>query len=160
LKAIGKGILGSQDEERGRKDLTSWKNDDLYLVPSNGGKAVAWIHSQKSNVNKDETAGQQVIDNSTGIPKSAGGHVIMYICKIPVEVAEINNEQSESASKKHCEEQSDEEQPEWDEILRKTCHDALKVHKNIEFSNNDQGMVFYKLSEEKSILVRGALSKL
>ena len=45
LKSIGKGIIGSSDEENTRIDLENWIEGGIYLVPSNGGKAIGFIHT-------------------------------------------------------------------------------------------------------------------
>lgn len=67
MKSIGKGIIGSSNEESGRK-IVSWNERKGYVIPSNGGKALGWIH-MKSQVEGDPE------------PK---GHVILYTIKIPV----------------------------------------------------------------------------
>mmetsp|Transcript_44712 Transcript_44712/g.50128 ORF Transcript_44712/g.50128 Transcript_44712/m.50128 type:complete len:327 (+) Transcript_44712:112-1092(+) len=45
LQWIGKGIIGSSDEEKGRKYLNDFTEGGVFLVPSNGGKAIGWIHT-------------------------------------------------------------------------------------------------------------------
>ena len=41
--SIGTGIIGSRDEEKSRTRM-DWKDGGLYLVPSNGGKAIGFIY--------------------------------------------------------------------------------------------------------------------
>jgi hypothetical protein len=45
IRSIGKGIIGSQDEERTRRPLDDWTDGSVIFVPSNGGKAVGWVHN-------------------------------------------------------------------------------------------------------------------
>lgn len=61
IQSIGKGIIGSSDEEKSRIVLHEWKTGRLFLVPSNGGKAVGYIHTTAST--KDSTSSNDV--NST-----------------------------------------------------------------------------------------------
>lgn len=44
LLSIGKGIIGSSDESKSRNEV-NWNQGNAYMVPSNGGKALGWIHS-------------------------------------------------------------------------------------------------------------------
>lgn len=79
LMSIGKGIIGSSDEENSRTKV-DWKEGMAYLVPPNGGKALGWVHS------KDDEEAQDPI-----------GHAIMYTIKIPVKILESNPGGSDSA---------------------------------------------------------------
>ena len=49
--SIGKGILGSSDEERCRIKMP-WREGRAYLIPCNGGKALGWIN--KNSDSKEE----------------------------------------------------------------------------------------------------------
>mmetsp|Transcript_612 Transcript_612/g.1105 ORF Transcript_612/g.1105 Transcript_612/m.1105 type:complete len:264 (-) Transcript_612:351-1142(-) len=51
LHSIGKGIIGSSDEEKSRTTV-NWKEGKGYLVPSNGGRALGWI--ARSNVSSQK----------------------------------------------------------------------------------------------------------
>ena len=73
MRSIGKGIIGSNDEERSRTDL-SWEEGDVYLVASNGGKAVGWIH------HAHEASG-----GVTSTEKTNEGHAELLIAKIPLD---------------------------------------------------------------------------
>lgn len=44
LLSIGTGIVGSSDEAKTRRFI-DWKQGSAYFVPSNGGKALGWIHT-------------------------------------------------------------------------------------------------------------------
>jgi len=57
LQWIGKGIIGSSDEEKGRKYLNDFTEGGVFLVPSNGGKAIGWIHTTTTDhsTTTDET---------------------------------------------------------------------------------------------------------
>ena len=49
LRWIGKGIIGSHDEQNSRERLVEWTEGKVFLVPSNGGKAVGWIYASDSS---------------------------------------------------------------------------------------------------------------
>ena len=147
--------MGSQDEERGRKDLVDWKEGDVYLVPSNGGKAVAWIHSSsKSTTNTNdppEPESTMVTSNDCVTPNSTGttsGHALLYICKIPNEC--VSNHESRKLD--------DEEDPSgsWDQVIQNTCESELH---SVNFEDTN-GMRYTKLPQEKSHLIVQALSGL
>lgn len=70
LRSIGKGIIGSSDEEKSRSDL-GWQEGCIYLVPSNGGKAVGWIHHGASTRGDGEGAFK------------SDGHAELQIAKVP-----------------------------------------------------------------------------
>jgi hypothetical protein len=72
MRSIGKGIIGSSDEERSRKDM-GWEEGGVYLVPSNGGKAVGWIHHADSS------------DEDDAAKKTNEGHVELCIAKLPLD---------------------------------------------------------------------------
>jgi len=55
LISIGRGIYGSSMEEKERIDM-KWKNKGWYLVPSNGGKSIGWIHKGGKEENKAEVS--------------------------------------------------------------------------------------------------------
>jgi hypothetical protein len=61
ISSIGKGIIGSSDEENSRRPLPNWIEGKVFLVPSNGGKAVGWIyhHDTQQKVKEDAKSQQQ-----------------------------------------------------------------------------------------------------
>ena len=61
LMSIGTGIIGSSDEAKSRQ-FVNWKQGYAYLVPSNGGKALGWIHTGEGE-----------------------GHIELYWLKCPVD---------------------------------------------------------------------------
>ena len=62
LQSIGRGIIGSSDEEKSRKYLNDFTEGSVFLVPSNGGKAIGWIHT--STAAADGTNTGDVTDTS------------------------------------------------------------------------------------------------
>ena len=62
LRWIGKGIIGSHDEQNSRERLVEWTEGKVFLVPSNGGKAVGWIYSSDTYATKGET---NVVDDAS-----------------------------------------------------------------------------------------------
>jgi hypothetical protein len=163
LKSIGKGILGSQDEEMARIELSTWKEGTVYLVPSNGGKAVAWIHSNCNIVTltdnpTDEEVKRDVITSENNItpigPGNNGGHAMLYICKVPQDCITNNNE---PIGTEDDDNQQDPAAALWDEIIRRTCQQELQSNDNMEGTN---AMQYKQLSQENSRLLVETLSSL
>lgn len=150
LYSIGKGIVGSQDEERRRNELKEWTQGQVFLVPSNGGKAVAWIHNKDSSSNeqkgeeeekKEEAAStkeKEEEEKEKDISSLGSGHAVLYVCKIPKDSLNI-----------------EEPLEEWQDIVRATCKESLD-----NFKAQDEGFQYQPLSEEKANLLRIALSSL
>lgn len=74
MRSIGKGIIGSSDEEKSRKGM-DWEEGGVYLIPSNGGKAVGWIHLTDSSKGDDDDSSK----------KKNVGHAELRIAKVPLE---------------------------------------------------------------------------
>jgi len=150
LKAIGKGIVGSQQEERQRQRL-EWKQGDMYLVPSNGGKAIALIHSSLGDDDtKSET--QASSSSSSTLPSSTGGgHAILYICKIPLSQASNSTDKDSSGG--------EDDAKEWHDIVKSTCQQALENFQN-ENTQKENTLQYQRISEQDATLLKEALSKL
>ena len=186
LKTIGKGIVGSQDEERGRKVLEDWKQNDVFLVPSNGGKAVAWLHepkaeqkqerssnsnSSKEEIGKDDNQTAEVQNGKSENPttSSSNGHAIMYVCKIPQESVEKKSEEGETNSNSNSNNGDNEDSSsEWYENVQKTCKYALKMMNEMDTDENNgtitwkdkDGIRYFKLPEEMAAQIRETLTNL
>ena len=119
LRTIGRGIIGSRDEELSRTDLPDWTEGGVYFVPSNGGKAVGWIHHDMSQQD-DPTA-----DNE---PK---GHVELIIGKVPSD--KVYDEISDSW-------------PTWVCLLIQQCRHGLE---SISASAAKETAIFYKYDEDE-----------
>ena len=162
MKTIGKGIVGSQDEEQGRQDLTSWKQGDVYLVPSNGGKAVAWIHSKLSPSTGNDSGNEEnassnptspsATKNNPPVATSSGGHAIVYVCKIPQE--SLDNTQKEVSDNNN-----DDDIPDWRRLVHSICHKGLASFEN-ENTGKENGLRYQKVSEESSVRLREAIATL
>ena len=76
IKSIGKGIIGSSDEESSRTNL-DWEEGGVYLVPSNGGKAVGWVHTTNTTTNPttstEETTTKDQATEAGGTTTTAAG---------------------------------------------------------------------------------------
>lgn len=72
--SIGKGVIGSSDEEKSRKKV-DWKEGSICLLPQNGGKALGWVHT------KDGDSEELV------------GPAVMFSIKIPLEILEKKQEE-------------------------------------------------------------------
>jgi hypothetical protein len=104
ILTIGKGIIGSRDEEKSRTKM-NWKEGGFYLVPSNGGKAIGWIyHSGDSS-------------------QQGNGHAELKIAKVPHEM--LNDRKRTEPTVRF----SDGDRPpcpSWAECIRDICHQVLK----------------------------------
>jgi hypothetical protein len=132
LVSIGKGIIGSNDEEKSRTKV-DWKEGMAYLVPPNGGKALGWLHS------KDDNDAQDPI-----------GHAIMYTIKIPPKVIESNLEGSDSAQEwvRNLITTCRQALPEWSTMDAKNNKDHAKQEP------------WVQLSEDMSLLLRDLIHEL
>jgi hypothetical protein len=104
IKAIGKGIIGSADEEKQRVAL-DWKQGDIVFVPSNGGKAVGWFHHAaplSEEGTEDDASFKQA------------GHVVLQIAKVPVGATELSGNNVESKGLP------------WYNIIRDVCRKVLE----------------------------------
>jgi len=100
IKSIGKGIIGSSDEEK-RRTVLNWNVNSVYLVPANGGKAVGWIHTTPESA-----------DNIRADPS---GHIVIKVAKIPVEELKQDNGTH-----------SNDEEPHWTDTVKAICRRALE----------------------------------
>mmetsp|Transcript_5148 Transcript_5148/g.6228 ORF Transcript_5148/g.6228 Transcript_5148/m.6228 type:complete len:244 (-) Transcript_5148:813-1544(-) len=78
IKKIGKGIVGSSDEEKSRQ-CALWSEGKCYLLPSNGGKALGWTH-----------------EKDTSVEEKVDGHAIVYYIKITHDALQEQNDKEES----------------------------------------------------------------
>lgn len=120
LRSIGKGIIGSRDEELSRKDLPNWIEGGVYFVPSNGGKAVGWIHHTRSNQD----------DSTVNADKELKGHVELIIGKVPSD--KVDDDISDSW-------------PAWVISLIEYCRHGLK---QVPVSEGNSAW-FYKFDEDQ-----------
>jgi hypothetical protein len=116
MSRIGKGIIGSSDEESSRICLEEWKEGSVILVPSNGGVAVGWLHDYPcdshntiSSVQKNYNKFSKVDDKTTTGPASPA---IIYVAKVPAD------KYKEIESKREGE-------PLWVKAVLECCHQGL-----------------------------------
>jgi hypothetical protein len=108
LKAIGKGIIGSADEEKQRVAL-DWRQGNLIFIPSNGGKAVGWVHHAATS-SVDATGD----DNGT----KQAGHAVLRIAKVPVDQMGSSGKSAES------------ERRPWYDVIRDVCRKVVEDRKD------------------------------
>jgi hypothetical protein len=139
ITSIGKGIIGSSDEEDSRQCLEEWKEGCVILVPSNGGNAIGWLHENShcsvspnsSDVDSPPEKNRIENDKSTSGPASPA---IMYVAKVSPDVyKEIDSKRGDD--------------PLWVKAVLECCRQGLeklnvKVEGNtecqhIEISNRD-----------------------
>jgi 4a-hydroxytetrahydrobiopterin dehydratase len=127
IYSIGKGIIGSSDEEKSRKCLTDWNAGTVVLVPSNGGKAVGWIYDKTKNGTADS--------NETSVSSeqmASAGHAEFIMAKIPVDMLASRNDSSHD------------EQPQWVTTLQKYCQEGLQAMASTNQQSSD-------IQEEKPV---------
>jgi hypothetical protein len=136
LQSIGTGIIGSSAEEKSRRDL-DWSEGSMYLVPSNGGKAMGWIHTTNKNSSSSENDDED----------KPGGHAIMQIVKVPADkLLSTDGDDSENT-------EDDEEN--WVSVFLRLC---LTGFLEIADSTNEKPP-YYKFSEEDCSALREAFRK-
>lgn len=139
LKWIGKGIIGSSDEEKSRTKMTDWKEGNFFLVPSNGGKAIGWIHTSDDSVSTDTKDGEASSTAPTEGKKEEGySNAVLCVAKIPLYLVKD-------------EEKSGESNKSWTNHLVKCCRNGLK---SCQQEPDDKSPAYYKFSSEESKLLK------
>ena len=124
FKSIGTGIIGSSAEEQSRHVL-DWAQGSVYFVPSNGGKAVGWVHTRKLPLAPSPEADSSevaLMPNVASPIEQPIGPAILYTIKIPV--------QSLPEESIHLETNDNMEEPSsWVNIALSLCQKGLKQAK-------------------------------
>ena len=149
LRSIGKGIIGSSDEEKSRK-VMNWAEGNMYLIKSNGGKAVGWTN----NVRND--------DPSTTEDK---GHAILEVVKIPLNLPTTLNDSSwRSVFIKFCkkalleleQDQKDRKNTNHYKFLSNDCETLKRAFEEAqEEATSSQGGVFLTATNTAPTIVEG-----
>lgn len=147
LRWIGKGIIGSSDEEKSRKILIEWTEGRLFLVPSNGGKAVGWIHASDGSdsthaaTNNDDDYTETSATNNKKNNNEGGGFAVLFVAKIPLGI--MNQDQDDSGGTHN----------EWTNQLIKSCRSGLELYEK----QRKKCPSYYKFSCEESNLLKKAI---
>jgi hypothetical protein len=90
VKSVGKGIIGSSQEEKDRSVVT-WEENKAYFLPCNGGKALGWKceNNEINNVDKETKEDR---------PKN---NAIVYMFKSTMRSFEVYDGLSKSSSSDH-----------------------------------------------------------
>jgi hypothetical protein len=88
LYSIGSGIVGSEAEEKNRTVMDQWEEGSVIYVPSNGGRAVGWIHKDEATKTPEGDATEE----------RRGGPAILVIAKIPADCCLNTSEDDDSCS--------------------------------------------------------------
>jgi len=141
IQSIGTGIIGSSDEEKSRKDL-DWNEGSFYLVPSNGGKAIGWIHT--TNKASSASSNDNEKNDNEGGDERPTGPAVFQIVKIPADkLLSTDGNEPETAE--------DEEQH-WTQCFSRLC---LKVF--IENTDSEKKKPrYYVFGEDDSSILRKA----
>lgn len=137
LYSIGQGIVGSQAEEKMRREM-SFQESSLYFYPSNGGKAVGWVHkmTMDASFSTEETSDKE----SNTRMERPGGPAEILIAKIPADCISTTKKEKTSDDIK------DEDNP-WSQTLvdlcRKYC-DLPQTEEGIIVVSDDDGEVLKK----------------
>jgi len=129
IKSIGKGIIGSADEEKQRVAM-DWKQGQVVLVPSNGGKAVGWIHHNGGAASTKDSTEEDADNKNTG-------HASLRIAKAPVDLAAAEGDAAA------------ETEMQWHDVIRSVCERQLKKEK--------ESTTSIVLDETDSQLIREAM---
>ncbi|KAG7371342.1 hypothetical protein IV203_019912 [Nitzschia inconspicua] len=117
LYSIGKGIIGSSDEEESRLLLEDWKEGKVILVPSNGGKAVGWIyHNDKTDKDRDNG---DTNDKGETATKSCDKELVSSGPAVVI-VAKITQEKL-----KELEDDTTDE-PDWVQGITQCCQESIQ----------------------------------
>jgi len=163
LRWIGKGIIGSSDEEKSRKKMIEWTEGNVFLVPSNGGKAVGWIHasddSNSTNTATDDSNSTSTNtntatndDDATGTTKKkekrseSDGFAVLYVAKIPLSTLDKEQQQQQELRESSSHQ--------WTNQLVECCRSGLE---SCEKESSETTPLYYKFSAEASKLVKQAI---
>ena len=146
LSWIGNGIVGSSDEEKSRKKMTEWTEGNFFLVPSNGGKAIGWIHTTDNS--STSTDAQKAKENNPNETTSTANKqsesydlAVLYVAKIPVNLADKEKRTSGESSNKN-----------WTNQLIDCCINGLESYKN----QPENVPPYYKFPDEESKVLKMA----
>lgn len=144
LNWIGNGIVGSSDEEKSRKKMTEWTEGKFFLVPSNGGKAIGWIHTSESDSASVHLQNEQ--DDNTNETKSTEdkqsesyNNAVLYVAKIPLYLVDKEKRTSGESSNKS-----------WTNQLVACCRNGLESYQN----GSENVPSYYKFPDEESKLLK------
>lgn len=142
LRSIGTGIIGSSNEEQSRSDL-DWQEGDVYLIPSNGGKAVGWIHMNRKTSSSGTSSSDDGKKDDMPAPASTG-HAILHICKIPLDqLKDVAFDDTESI-----------QVPNWIAIMLSQCRRGLEKHSAEDDASTRS--TYYKFGDEDCDELRAA----
>ena len=91
--AIGRNSIVGSAAEASKRCLTGWEPGKAYLVPSNGGRALGWVHgneidkmSESHQTDKGTAAGDNTPTSSSTTPSlpPLASPIVLYTIKIPV----------------------------------------------------------------------------
>ena len=132
LRSVGKGIIGSSDEQKSRTYL-DWHEDGVYLLPSSGGKAVGWTHQFHSSPDGEES-----------IAKS-DGRAELHIAKVPSDrLKDVRFLDDDKASL-----------PVWVTILMRLCREGIETLGEPKASDRH---AWHKYDEEDSTKIKEAFA--
>ena len=144
LNWIGNGIVGSSDEEKSRKKMTEWTDGKFFLVPSNGGKAIGWIHTSGSDSASTHVQNEQ--DDDTNETKSTEdrqsesyNNAVLYVAKIPLYLVDKEKRTSGESSNKS-----------WTNQVIERCRNGLESYQN----GSENVPSYYKFSDKESKLLK------
>ena len=161
LRWIGKGIIGSRDEEKSRKVMNDWNEGDVFLIPSNGGKAIGWVHTDARDRYGDDSASSgdgtnedgfgdnptTSTTNSKGKHDETYGSAILYVAKIPLGMLEKEDPQGSKTSKRNIQS--------WADQLVESCRDFLEPVDKEDNKTTDPS--YFKFSSEAATLLKDAI---
>ncbi len=142
LKWIGNGIIGSSDEEKSRTKMADWNEGNFFLVPSNGGKAIGWIHARNDSSSVDTATKDDDVSSIKPTEKNSDSSysiAVLYVAKIPLHLVDTDGISGEGNKN-------------WTNILIECCRNGLASLQK----EPDRTPAYYKFSGEDSKLLKSA----
>lgn len=149
IRSIGEGIIGSSSEEESRKQL-DWEEGDIYLVKSNGGKAVGWTHCLNKQEIEKSADSTEANNKDSSVSSSVRKPAILISIKIPLN--KTSEDESSTSSEDELPNVDDVASDTWASYFRKLSQILLK-----DDTEHSPGII--KLSEEHRMNVRHAMGK-
>ena len=104
--------------------MTEWTEGNFFLVPSNGGKSIGWIHTNgndSASVHLGKAKDGDFKETTVTETKQSESYnlALLYVAKIPMYLVDKEKRTSEESSNKT-----------WTNQLIECCRNGLESYKN------------------------------
>mmetsp|Transcript_35977 Transcript_35977/g.52730 ORF Transcript_35977/g.52730 Transcript_35977/m.52730 type:complete len:307 (-) Transcript_35977:433-1353(-) len=160
IQSIGKGIIGSSEEERTRTNV-SWNKQSAYIIKCNGGKALGFTQSSHAIIppNDDDN---DVNDDNNKKEGEEEKDVVLYIFKImPKTLLAYDDGKKKKKKKKKKANIADDGslQSDTPQTLEATQEEGRRTDESIEMKENDMSDIIAN-DNKKTALTLVALGAL